>query len=89
MDQSARLKYECFYCYFKGDHCWVAAEVKHVRSMGVTDSLTKFGETEGETEEQSVSRSVLVITNNRLPRLKQAADEERRLSAQTGYNIQV
>lgn len=89
MDQSARLKYECFYCYFTGDHCWVAAEVEQVRSMGVTDSLTKFGETEGETEEQSVSRSVLVIANNRLPRLKQAADEERRLAAQIGYNIQV
>lgn len=40
------LKYERVYCYFTGDRCWVTAEAKHVSTMGVTDLMTKFGETE-------------------------------------------
>lgn len=41
MDQSAVLKYECFYCYFTGDRCQVTAEAKHVSTMGVTPSLER------------------------------------------------
>lgn len=54
MDESVVLKYELFYCYFTGDCCWVTVEEKHVSTMGVTDLLTKFGETEN-TDSYSVS----------------------------------